>query len=455
MLNSGWLAVADCLKSSRVDHRMGAMFKIGDFARLSRVPVKTLRYYDEIGLLKPIGVDRFTRYRYYSVEQLPLLNRILGLKEMGFSLEQVSQFIEGGLKVEQLRSMLVDRRRSLELQIEQDQQLLLRIDARLKLLDLEGEAPSYEVRLKKLEPQWVAAVRGVATGYLESEPVFDRLFDQVYRYAAQHGVGCLGPGMALYYDSQGSSDQILIEAACPLPGPLPPASQVSVYRLPAVDRAACVVHHGPFASLDQAYAALITWIQSQDYRISGPTRELYLQYRRGGEQSQFVTEIQFPIEKIKEQIRMEPKIIKLDAFQIVGLPYIGDNENNEISQMWEVFNRRIDEIQHLAPFDAAYGVCFAHPTARMEYLAAVKVTEVADLPPGMVGKEVPAQEYVAFPCQGLENIGPTYHKIIHEWLPAHGYRPGDGPDFEYYGMEFTPEDAGGLLYIYFPIQKSS
>lgn len=152
---------------------------------------------------------------------------------------------------------------------------------------------------------------------------------------------------------------------------------------------------------------------------------------------------------------MEPKIIKLDAFQIIGLPYIGDNENNEISQMWEVFNRRIDEIQHLAPFDAAYGVCFAHPTARMEYIAAVKVTEVADLPPGMVGKEVPAQEYVAFPCQGLENIGPTYHKIIHEWLPAHGYRPGDGPDFEYYGMEFTPEDAGGLLYIYFPIQKSS
>ncbi|MCU0487316.1 MAG: GyrI-like domain-containing protein [Anaerolineales bacterium] len=429
------------------------MFKIGDFARLSRVPVKTLRYYDEIGLLKPIGVDRFTRYRYYSVEQLPLLNRILGLKEMGFSLEQVGQLIQGGLRVEQLRSMLVDRRRSLELQIEQDQQLLLRIDARLKLLDLEGNAPSYEVRLKKLEAQWVAAARGVAAGYADSEPVFDRLFDQVYQYAAQHGVGCLGPGMALYHDAQDSSDQILIEAACPLPGPLPPASQVSVYQLSAVECAACVVHHGPFASLDQAYAALITWIQSQDYRVSGPTRELYLQYQRGGEQSQFITEIQFPIEKRKESFKVEPKIIKLDAFQIVGLPYIGDNQNHEISQMWEVFNRRMNEIKHLAPFDAAYGVCFAHPTARMEYIAAMKVTEVADLPAGMVGKEVPAQEYVAFPCQGLENIGPTYHKIIQDWLPANGYRPGDGPDFEYYGVEFNPEDTGSLLYIYFPIQK--
>ena len=61
------------------------MFKIGDFSKLSRVSVKTLRYYDELGLLKPANVDDFTGYRYYVIDQMPRLNRILALKDLGFS----------------------------------------------------------------------------------------------------------------------------------------------------------------------------------------------------------------------------------------------------------------------------------------------------------------------------------------------------------------------------------
>jgi DNA-binding transcriptional MerR regulator len=65
------------------------MIKIGDFARLSQVSVVTRRYYDEMDLLKPVRVDVFTGYRFYSADQLPLLNRILALKDLGFSLEQI------------------------------------------------------------------------------------------------------------------------------------------------------------------------------------------------------------------------------------------------------------------------------------------------------------------------------------------------------------------------------
>ncbi len=73
------------------------MFKIGEFSKLSQVTVKTLRYYDEIGLLKPAEVDRFTSYRYYSVDQLPRLNRILALKDLGLSLDQVAHLLDGNL----------------------------------------------------------------------------------------------------------------------------------------------------------------------------------------------------------------------------------------------------------------------------------------------------------------------------------------------------------------------
>ena len=67
------------------------MFKIGEFSRLAQVPVPTLRYYDQVGLLKPVKVDTFSGYRYYAASQLPRLHRILALKGLGFTLEQIAR----------------------------------------------------------------------------------------------------------------------------------------------------------------------------------------------------------------------------------------------------------------------------------------------------------------------------------------------------------------------------
>ena len=90
------------------------MIKIGDFARLSQVSVVTLRYYDEMDLLKPVRVDTFTGYRFYSADQLPRLNRILALKDLGFSLEQIKLMLSDGLTSEQLRGMLTMQRKEVE-----------------------------------------------------------------------------------------------------------------------------------------------------------------------------------------------------------------------------------------------------------------------------------------------------------------------------------------------------
>ena len=70
------------------------MIRIGDFSRMSQMPVSTLRYYDEIGLLKPVEVDHFTGYRYYTFDQLARLNCILALKELGFSLEEIARLLD-------------------------------------------------------------------------------------------------------------------------------------------------------------------------------------------------------------------------------------------------------------------------------------------------------------------------------------------------------------------------
>ena len=151
---------------------------------------------------------------------------------------------------------------------------------------------------------------------------------------------------------------------------------------------------------------------------------------------------------------MEPKIESLDKFYVVGMPYLGKNEHSEISQMWQEFIPRIPEIKHIAPGpDISYGICSPNAEGLVDYIAALPVAALADIPAGMVGKEVPAQTYIVFEAQGLEDIGPTYHRILNDWMPTSGYQPVDGPDFELYPETFDPGEPDSILYIYFPIQK--
>ncbi len=124
------------------------MFKIGEFSKLSRVTVKTLRYYDEIGLLKPAEVDRFTSYRYYSVSQLPRLNRILALKDLGLSLDQIGQLLKDDLSPEQIRGMLRLKQAEIRQQVQEEQARLARVEQRLRYIEQEDKMPNYDVVIK-------------------------------------------------------------------------------------------------------------------------------------------------------------------------------------------------------------------------------------------------------------------------------------------------------------------
>src|SRR5512138_3901714 len=96
------------------------MIRIGDFSKLSRVSIKTLRHYDEMGLLKPIEVDRLTGYRYYEYHQLPRLYRILAFKDLGFSLEEIGHLLEAEPSIEQMRGMLKLRQAEIRQRVEEE-----------------------------------------------------------------------------------------------------------------------------------------------------------------------------------------------------------------------------------------------------------------------------------------------------------------------------------------------
>ncbi|MFN8502586.1 MerR family transcriptional regulator [Kouleothrix sp.] len=274
-----------------------SIIRIGSFARIAQVSTRALRLYDKLGLLKPALVDPDTDYRYYSIDQLPRLNRILALKDLGFSLEQIAEALRGELSAEQLRGMLMLRRAEAERRVAEEQAQLARIEARLRQIEQEHTLASYAVVLKRVEPLWVAAVHARIPEYITSEPIFIGLFEELDRFLRRRGLRGAGPRMALFDDLEARDHDLQAQAAVALPGPLAGDDRVEVYRLPGVARMACVVHHGPYdETLIQANTALLRWADTNGFRVRAPTREVYLHYQAGGDPARFVTEIQFPVE---------------------------------------------------------------------------------------------------------------------------------------------------------------
>jgi len=274
------------------------MFKIGEFSKLSRVPVKTLRYYDEIGLLQPAKVDRFTSYRYYSADQLPRLNRILALKDLGLSLAQIGRLLDDSLSPAQMRGMLRLKQAQLQQRVQEEQARLARVEARLRQIERkESTMPSYDVVTKKVDSQRVAALRDVIPTYGAQ----GQLWGELVAYLEQHKVKPVGPCFTLYYDDEYKEQDVDAEVCEPVSADTPLSNQgrVKIYDLPAIETMACVIHQGSYDTIGQAYSALLAWIDANGYRIVGPNREVYLRgVESGDDPSTYVTEVQFPVAKV-------------------------------------------------------------------------------------------------------------------------------------------------------------
>lgn len=272
------------------------MLKIGDFSRLSRVTVKALRYYDELGLLKPSFVDPFTGYRYYRATQLPRLNRILALKDLGFALDQVACFLEQQGTLEQIRGMLHLRRSELHHHIMEEQARLARVEARLRQIEQEENMPVYDVVLKTIEPQTILGLRRVIPTYSHIGELFGEVCGQLEGY----NLRVMGPAIALYYDGEYRERDVDCEAAVPVSVVGEQASSAPVRELSGVETMACLVHHGPYEMISQAYSTLLEWIEANHYRVDGADREVYLQ---GPDQvstpEEYVTELQVPVAPVE------------------------------------------------------------------------------------------------------------------------------------------------------------
>ena len=286
------------------------MFRIGDFSQLGQVSVRTLRLYDELGLLKPAQIDKFTSYRYYTIEQLPRLNRILALKDLGLSLDQIGDLLRRDLPADQLRGMLLLKQAEIEQHLQAMQQQMRRVEARLKQIEQEGQPPQYEVVIKSVEALTIASCRRVVPDLSEMQAYRCDMYETLYRWLAANHVEVQEPELAVYYLAEYDEHNIDMELGTSIDRRTVSISAapeaITIRELPAVESLASVVHKGDIWEVSQAIIALYSWLGSHGYASAGPYRELHLFWR----------ELEIATEQFKNvAVEVQIPIVPLDAPQ--------------------------------------------------------------------------------------------------------------------------------------------
>ncbi|GIE78293.1 MerR family transcriptional regulator [Actinoplanes philippinensis] len=268
------------------------MFTIGDFARHGRVSIRMLRHYDATGLLRPAHVDRFTGYRHYTAGQLARLNRIIALKDLGLTLQQVGEILDGTLDAGELRGMLRLRRAELEAAVAESAARLVRVEARLRAIEREGRMPTDDVVIKPIPAVRVAELTAVADGYEPEHisPVIQPLYAELFQRLEAAGVRPTGPGVAYYEDA--ADGRITVHAAIQVAAG-PGSGDFEVRDLPVIAEAATIVHHGSMDAVVPTGQALAEWIDANGYRAVGYAREINLECPEN--RDDWVTELQVAV----------------------------------------------------------------------------------------------------------------------------------------------------------------
>ena len=220
------------------------MLKIGEFARLGQVSPRMLRHYDQLGLLAPERVDPETGYRSYGVGQLGRLHRLLALRDLGFTLEQISELLDDELLVDQLRGMLRMRRAELEQTVADAQNRLLRVEAHLRAIEGSNVVKAQDVVIKETTPLRLAEAREVAAA-LDPEhigPVFIKLAPKLTDHLRKAGAR---PGVLVhYYDEPAEDGSVGVHVGYEIGQQAVPARDgIEIVELPVL-QVASIVHHG-------------------------------------------------------------------------------------------------------------------------------------------------------------------------------------------------------------------
>jgi len=268
------------------------MYQIGEFSRITELPVKTLRFYHEQGLLVPAHVDPQNGYRFYNDENLARARVIKQLRALDFSLEEVGEILKFDADEESFLEKLVEQKEVLQLEVERltninktiDRIILFESSMRKKMAE-----SKFEIEEKRVDNLLICGIR-IQGKYAECGKAFSTLGRKFGRHIR-------GQAMLLHYDTEYKEDDADFEACMPI-AKGESTEEIDVKVLPG-GRCVSLLHQGPFDTLGRSYELLTKYINEKRYQVKCPSREIYIKgpgmIFKGNSQN-YVTEIQMMIE---------------------------------------------------------------------------------------------------------------------------------------------------------------
>lgn len=273
------------------------MFRIGEFSKIAQVSGRLLRYYDEIGLLTPNYTDAQSGYRYYTAEQLPRLNRILALKDLGFSLDQIANLLRDDVSPEEIRGMLTIKKAQIEQTLREEVERLQHVEMRLNQIEHEGEVWARDIVLKRLPASPFLSIRMQGP----TSEIFSGMMQDLQNAlpSGKHPAK-LGHFIVVLYSEMYEQEESDVEFGFLIPHtdfepfPLSKGCSLTVSELAGVTTMASIVAQN-WEEGARAYNALANWVASKGLQMAGPTREILFSLQPPEKMANNMFEIQFPV----------------------------------------------------------------------------------------------------------------------------------------------------------------
>ena len=267
------------------------VYQIGMFSKISKTTIKALRYYEEAGIFKPAYVDNETGYRYYITSQLVDIHKIVALRQMNFSIDEINSIING----HNIDLILELKKMEMETQLKDTQDQLSRLNHYIGEIK-EDIKMSYNAVIKKTPECIVYSKRFIAPDYNSYFHIIPAIGEEVK--ALNPDLKCAVPEYCFieYLDGEYKEHEIDVEHNEAVERLGVESDTIKFKKLPSIT-VVSVLHKGAYSGLKNAYAYTFKWIEENGYTMNGNPRESYIDgiWNKESEED-WLTELQIPVE---------------------------------------------------------------------------------------------------------------------------------------------------------------
>jgi DNA-binding transcriptional MerR regulator len=277
---------------------MCGVFRIGEFSKLTQISIRMLRYYDEAGLLKPAQIDKFTGYRSYSVDQIPILHRILFLRDSGFQISEIAGILKNW-NDDFILKELQSKRDEIRALIEEEKRRAAKIDSAIHDLKKEQISLHCNVTIRKIPGYPVLSLRKIIPNYFAEGELWKELAERMEQEQIRLPQNTLN--FAIYHDTDYKEADVDVEVCAVIPEAVYYESSELFRVTEEVEAMACFMVYGPFENIGPAFESFAHWLTENDqYRMAGLNRQICHRGPWNEENpDKYLTEIQIPVEMIR------------------------------------------------------------------------------------------------------------------------------------------------------------